>query len=110
MTRQCVSRRTQMHRFSLKSFASRWWPRRKTKSQDDRQSQQVEGDRRQVLHALSVFASGGALAAMPQTAQAQDSSSMPPPKRALTGRDGAGKSVFKSFDVTPMVVSIDSSP
>src|SRR4051794_3802705 len=28
----------------------------------------------------------------------------------LTGRDAAGKSVFKSFDVTPNVVEIDSNP
>ena len=32
------------------------------------------------------------------------------PKRALTGRDQAGKSVFKSFDVTSKVVEIDSNP
>lgn len=35
---------------------------------------------------------------------------MPPPRRVLTGRDEAGKSVFKSVDVTPKVVEIDSNP
>ena len=37
-------------------------------------------------------------------------SELPPPRRALTGRDDAGKSVFKSFDVTPKVVEIHSNP
>jgi mannose-6-phosphate isomerase-like protein (cupin superfamily) len=32
------------------------------------------------------------------------------PRRALTGRDGSGKSVFKSFDVTPQVVRFESLP
>ena len=40
----------------------------------------------------------------------KDSSNPPPPKRVLTGRDEAGNSVFKSFDVTPMVVEIDANP
>ena len=66
-------------------------------------------DRRQALYALSAVA-GGALSALPQGAAAQDSSPLPPPKRALTGRDAAGKSVFKSFDVTSKVVTIDSNP
>jgi hypothetical protein len=44
---------------------------------------------------------------LPQDAVAQDS---PPPKRALTGRDASGKSVFTSFDVTSKVVNIDSNP
>ncbi|WP_249130331.1 hypothetical protein [Bradyrhizobium sp. AUGA SZCCT0283] len=52
---------------------------------------------------------GGALAAMSQPADAKDSSELPAPKRALTGRDEAGKSVFKSFDVTPKVGEIDSN-
>ena len=34
----------------------------------------------------------------------------PVPRRALTGRDAAGKSVFKSFDVTPNAVEIDTNP
>jgi hypothetical protein len=56
------------------------------------------------------MAGSGALAAISQTAEANDSSNLPAPRRALTGRDEAGKSVFKSFDVTPTVVTIDSSP
>ena len=56
------------------------------------------------------MAGGGALAAMSQPAEAKDSSDLPPPRRALTGRDEAGKSVFKSFDVTSKVVEIDSNP
>ena len=33
----------------------------------------------------------------------------PLPRRALTGRDAAGKSVFRSFDVTPQVIAIDAN-
>ena len=39
-----------------------------------------------------------------------DSSDLPPLIRGLTGRDEAGKSVFKSVDVTPKVVAIDNNP
>jgi mannose-6-phosphate isomerase-like protein (cupin superfamily) len=67
-------------------------------------------DRRQAIYALSAVAGGGALSVLPQGAAAQDSSPLPPPKRALTGRDANGKSVFKSFDVTSKVVNIDSNP
>src|SRR3981189_2145044 len=94
-------------------FAWRWWPRSKNKSADDAELSFERfdgGDRRQVLHARSALAGGGALAAMSQPADAKDSSELPPPKRALTGRDEAGKSVFKSFDVTPKVVEIDATP
>ena len=90
-----------------------WWPRSRNKSTGDAAlaSKRFEGgDRRQLLQALSVMATGGTLAAMPRPAEAKDSSDLPPPKRALTGRDEAGKSVFKSFDVTPKVVEIDSNP
>ena len=97
----------------MSSFAWRWWPRDNNKSPDDAElsSKQLEGgDRRQLLQALSAMATGSALAAMSQPADAKDLSDLPPPKRALTGRDEAGKSVFKSFDVTPKVVEIDASP
>jgi mannose-6-phosphate isomerase-like protein (cupin superfamily) len=67
-------------------------------------------DRRRLLQALSSLAGGGALAAVSRSADAKDASDLPPPKRALTGRDEAGKSVFKSFDVTPKVVEIDANP
>src|SRR6478735_7631257 len=66
--------------------------------------------RRHLLHALSAVAGSGALAVMSEPAEAKDASDLPLPKRALTGRDDAGKSVFKSFDVTPKVVEIDSNP
>lgn len=91
----------------------RWWARNKNKSLDDTgpSSERCDrGDRRQLLQALSAMASGSALAAMSQPVEAKDSSDLPPPKRALTGRDEAGKSVFKSFDVTSKVVEIDSNP
>jgi hypothetical protein len=94
-------------------FSWRWWPRGKNKSADDAKlsfEQFQGGDRRHVLQALSAMVGGGALAAMSDPAEAKDASELPPPKRALTGRDEAGKSVFKSFDVTSKVVEIDSSP
>ena len=89
-----------------------WWPRNKNKSLDNAElSKRFEGgDRRQLLQALSAVVGSGALAAMSQPTEAKDSSDLPPPRRALTGRDEAGKSVFKSFDVTPKVVAIDANP
>ena len=97
----------------VRPFSWRWWPWGENKSADgvERSSEQLEaGDRRQLLQALSAVVGGGALAAMTRSAEAKDSSELPPPKRALTGRDDAGKSVFKSFDVTSTVVEIDSNP
>jgi len=94
-------------------FSWRWWPLSKDKSLDaaELSPRQFEGgDRRQLLQALSLMASGGALAAMSCPTEAKDASELPAPKRALTGRDEAGKSVFKSFDVTSKVVEIDSNP
>ena len=94
-------------------LAWNWWSRNKSKSSGEaaRSSEQLEGaDRRQLLQAFSAIAGSGALAAMSQSAVAKDASELPPPKRALTGRDEAGKSVFKSFDVTSKVVEIDANP
>jgi hypothetical protein len=91
----------------------RWWLRDKRKSLNDAglSSEPFEGgDRRHLLQVLSALVGSGALAAMSQSAEAKDASDLPPPKRALTGRDEAGKSVFKSFDVTPAVVEIDNNP
>jgi quercetin dioxygenase-like cupin family protein len=91
----------------------RWWPRNKNKSADstERSSERFEGgDRRHLLQSLSALAGSGALAAMSGHAEAKDASDLPPPKRVLTGRDAAGKSVFRSVDVTPKVVEIDSNP
>jgi len=50
------------------------------------------------------------LSGSPQTVPAKDTGQLPPPKRVLTGRDAGGKSIFKSLDVTPKVVRIDSNP
>ena len=91
----------------------RWWSRKNNKSLDDAglASEPFEGgDRRHLLRALSALVGGGALAGMAPHANAKDASELPPPKRALTGRDDAGKSVFKFFDVTSRVVEIDSNP
>src|SRR5436305_15326167 len=101
-----------MSSFSWRSFSSRRWSRSKNKSLDDaeRSSKRFEGaDRRHLLQALSAVAASGTLGATSQPAKARDSSDLPPPKRALTGRDEAGKSVFKSFGVTSKVVEFDSN-
>src|SRR6185295_16074491 len=94
-------------------FSWRWRRRNKRKSPVNAKhsSKRFEGgDRRQLLQALSLIAGGGTWGALSQPAQAKDASDLPPPRRALTGRDEAGKSVFKSFDVTPTVVDIDANP
>lgn len=68
-------------------------------------------DRRHLLKwFLALF--GAAAAADVSVSRAADGSevSLPVPRRALTGRDAVGKSVFKSFDVTPSVVEISSNP
>lgn len=67
-------------------------------------------DRRHRVHVSPAMAGGGASSVLPQNVLAQNTSTLPPPKRALTGRDANGKSVFKSFDVTPKVVTIDANP
>ncbi len=68
-----------------------------------------DGNRRQLLALLSVAASASVLGLTPQAATA-DNDSTAIPKRALTGRDEAGKSVFKSFELTPQIVTFDSRP
>ena len=80
----------------MNRFSWPWWPRRKTRSLDDAAlaCERFEGgDRRHLLQALSAMAGGGALAVLSQPGEAKDASDLPPPKRALTGRDEAGKSV-----------------
>jgi hypothetical protein len=95
----------------MSRFSWRWWPRNKNKSFDAALAfNRFEGGRRHLLQALSAVAGGGALTMMSRPAEAKDASDLPAPMRALTGRDQAGKSVFKSFDVTPKVVEIDASP
>jgi quercetin dioxygenase-like cupin family protein len=103
-----TAERTQMSRLTW-----RWWPWGRNNSSRDAVPAAEgfeDGARRQLLQALSAMAAGGALATTSRGADAKDSSELPPPKRALTGRDEAGKSVFKSFDVTPKVVEIDANP
>src|ERR1044072_7665040 len=68
------------------------------------------GARRRLFQALSGLAGGGPLAALSPPAEAKDASDLPPPKRALTGRNANGKSVFKSFAVPSKVVDIESNP
>lgn len=97
----------------MSRFSWFWRPHDKNKPADEAKISFDRGegaDRRRLLQALSAMAGGGALAVASQPAEAKDSSELPPPKRALTGRDAAGKSVFKSFDVTSKVVEIDSNP
>ena len=91
----------------------RWWQRHNSRTADGASdsSRRLQGrDRRHLLKALSAMLGGGALSGLSPPAQAKDASDLPPPKRALTGRDDAGKSVFKSFDVTSTVVEIDANP
>ena len=64
-------------------------------------------DRRQLFLLLSAAAG---VCAMPAPAGAEGASAIAPPRRALTGRDAAGKSVFQSFDVTPQVINFKSIP
>jgi mannose-6-phosphate isomerase-like protein (cupin superfamily) len=65
--------------------------------------------RRHLLGLLSVAAGASALEVTPLDSLA-DTGDFPIPRRAMTGRDDAGKSVFKSFDVTPQIVTFDSRP
>jgi mannose-6-phosphate isomerase-like protein (cupin superfamily) len=69
----------------------------------------TDHERRQLLALLSVAAGAGTLGLATQ-AVAAEPETFPTPRRALTGRDDAGKSVFKSFDVTSQVVTFDSRP
>ena len=73
-------------------------------------SKPKDTNRRQVLSWLSA-AAGVLLGATRSSGAAEPGEiSSPVPRRALTGRDADGKSVFRSFDVTPNVVPIESNP
>ena len=82
------------------------------RAENDRpQLKEIEGannDRRQLL--LLLTAAVGACAIDVPTANAEDATAIPPPRRALTGRDASGKSIFQSFDVTPQVVTFETAP
>jgi len=88
---------------------ARWWSPKKKLSNLARSIKRAEiGDRCRLLQTFFVMTVGSALAAISKAAIAKDSSELPIPKRVLTGRDSAGKSVFKTLNVTPN--SIDSNP
>jgi hypothetical protein len=81
------------------------------RAEENRQFKEIEGanrDRRQLLLLLS--AAAGARTIDVPTASAEDAAAIPPPRRALTGRDASGKSIFRSFDVTPQVVTFETAP
>lgn len=67
-------------------------------------------DRRSAIQWFSVIAGAVLAGVFPSRTANSSEVSSPVPRRALTGRDAAGKSVFKSFDVTPNVVEITSNP
>jgi quercetin dioxygenase-like cupin family protein len=69
----------------------------------------IDEERRRMLGVISAVA-GAAAAGGTSPAAAQSAGTLPPPKRVVTGRDEAGKSVFRSVDVTPGVVNIESNP
>ena len=66
-------------------------------------------NRRRLLYWFSAAAAALAAGRTSEAAEPGEVSS-PVPRRALTGRDADGKSVVKSFDVTPNVVRIESNP
>jgi hypothetical protein len=69
-----------------------------------------DAERRRALLLFSVAGGAGAIGSG-VAAQTSDAPASPqPPRRALTGRDAAGKSVFRSFDTTPQVINIDANP
>src|SRR4030095_6971805 len=76
--------------------------------EDVRSDDRIDHNRREVLSALSVAVAGSAMAIFPNFTQAQEASYTP--RRALTGRDEANKSVFKSFDITPQALRFESTP
>ena len=73
-----------------------------------RPAEEANHDRRQLLLLLSAAAGIGAMQA--PAASAEDATAIPPPRRALTGRDASGNSIVQSFDVTPQVVTFNSFP
>ena len=71
--------------------------------------EEADHGRRQLLLLLSAAAGISAMQA-PTASAREDSTQMQPPRRALTGRDASGKSIFQSFDVTPQIVTFESRP
>ena len=81
----------------------------RARSEEDRsrEADEMGRDRRQFL---LLSAAAGACAMQVSTAGAEGANAIAPPRRALTGRDASGKSVFQSFDVTPQVINFKSIP
>jgi mannose-6-phosphate isomerase-like protein (cupin superfamily) len=70
----------------------------------------MDAERRGVLRIFSLVAGAAAIGSGAAAQTSDAPAPLPPPRRALTGRDAAGKSVFRSFDVTPQVIHIDANP
>lgn len=87
----------------------RWWSRNKNESLNNGEfpsERSKGGDRHNLLRALPALVVGGDS----HPAKARDSSDLPPLKRAMTGRDEPGKSMFESLDTISKVAEIDSHP
>jgi mannose-6-phosphate isomerase-like protein (cupin superfamily) len=69
----------------------------------------VDGERRRMLTIVGALAAGTTMPGVSSIANAAAENTSPP-RRILTGRDVAGKSVFKSIDVTPQVVEFSTRP
>lgn len=67
-----------------------------------------DAERRRLLALMSVTGIAGAFGVSSSSSTAAEEGPMPVPRRALTGRDESGKSIFRSFDVTPRVVTFES--
>src|SRR5690349_15779943 len=78
--------------------------------QPPRSHDPTDTGRRRALRNLSLAVGTAAIASGAEAQTADRPGPPAPPRRALTGRDAAGKSVFKSFDVTPQVIHIDANP
>ena len=70
----------------------------------------VDHDRRELLSALTTVVAGTTMGISSSAAVHAQSDAGSAPRRALTGRDESGKSVFKSFDITSQVVRFESRP
>ncbi|MEY4768508.1 MAG: hypothetical protein RL637_1147 [Pseudomonadota bacterium] len=76
---------------------------------DNELSENIDNKRRQLLALSSAFAGIAALGFSTSAATAEVKKP-PVPRRIVTGRDDSGKSVFKSVDVTPRVITFESRP
>jgi mannose-6-phosphate isomerase-like protein (cupin superfamily) len=72
-------------------------------------TEEPDHGRRHLLLLLSA-ATGTSALQVPTASAREDSTEIQSPRRALTGRDASGKSIFQSFDVTPQIVTFESRP